>query len=102
MKFFKSKTDINQSLDITVSNSEIEDQVLSKLKKVQKDSKLKGFRKGKAPIEVVSNIYGPEIRQEVIWDLASQQFSKLAQEKAVLNKPVDKAKLADGQEAFSK
>ena len=81
MKFFKSKTDINQSLDITVSNSEIEDQVLSKLKKVQKDSKLKGFRKGKAPIEVVSNIYGPEIRQEVIWDLASQQFSKLAQEK---------------------
>ena len=50
MKFFKSKTDINQSLDITVSNSEIEDQVLSKLKKVQKDSKLKGFRKGKAPI----------------------------------------------------
>jgi len=36
MKFFKSKTDINQSLDITVSNSEIEDQVFSKLKKVQK------------------------------------------------------------------
>ena len=85
MKFFKSKTDINQSLDITVSNSEIEDQVLSKLKKVQKDSKLKGFRKGKAPIEVVSNIYGPEIRQEVIWDLASQQFSKLAQELSLIH-----------------
>ena len=81
MKFFKSKTDINQSLDITVSNSEIADQVLIKLKKVQKESKLKGFRKGKAPLDVVEGIYGPEIRQDVLWDLASKSFAKLAEEK---------------------
>ena len=35
----------------------------------EKDSKLKGFRKGKDPMDVVTNIYGPEIRQEVIFDL---------------------------------
>ena len=81
MKFFKSKADINQSLSIVVPNKEIEEQVLTKLKTVQKDSKLKGFRKGKAPMDVVTSIYGPEIRQEVIWDLASKSFSKLAQEK---------------------
>ena len=32
-------------------------------------------------MDVVSSMFGPEIRQEVIWDLASKTFSKLAQEK---------------------
>ncbi len=58
MKFsFKSKAEINQSLDIVVLNKDIEEQVLSKLKVAQKDSKLKGFRKGKAPMDVVTSIY---------------------------------------------
>lgn len=82
MKFpFKSKTEINQSLDIVVPIAEIESQVLSKLKVAQKDAKLKGFRKGKAPMDVVTSVYGPEIRQDVIWDLATKSFSKLAEEK---------------------
>lgn len=81
MKFFKSKAEINQSLNIVVPNKDIEEKVSTKLKAAQKDSKLKGFRKGKAPMDVVSSIFGPEIRQEVIWDLASKTFSKLAQEK---------------------
>ena len=82
MKFsFKSKTEINQSLNIVVPSSDIETQVLSKLKVAQKDAKLKGFRKGKAPLDVVTSVYGPEIRQDVIWDLATKSFSKLAEEK---------------------
>jgi trigger factor len=82
MKFsFKSKAEVNQSLNIVVPNKDIEEQVSTKLKAAQKDSKLKGFRKGKAPMDVVSSMFGPEIRQEVIWDLASKTFSKLAQEK---------------------
>jgi len=81
MKFFKSKAEINQSLNIVVPNKDIEEQVSTKLKAAQKDSNLKGFRKGKAPMDVVSSMFGPEIRQEVIWDLASKTFSKLAQEK---------------------
>ena len=32
-------------------------------------------------MDVVTSIYGPEIRQDVLWDLASKTFSKLAQEK---------------------
>jgi trigger factor len=80
MKFsFKSKPEINQSLDIVVHSKEIEEQVLNKLKAAQKDAKLKGFRKGKAPMDVVTSVYGPEIRQDVLWDLASKSFSKLSQ-----------------------
>ena len=82
MKFsFKSKADINQDLQIIVPNKEIQEQIFIKLKAAQKESKLKGFRKGKAPMDVVESIYGPEIRQEVLWDLASKTFTKIVQEK---------------------
>ena len=82
MKFsFNRKAEINQSLDIVVPNKEVEKLVADKLKIAQKDSKLKGFRKGKAPLDVVTNIYGPEIRQEVIFDLATKSFHKQAEEK---------------------
>ena len=103
MKFsFKSKAEINQSLDIVVPNQEIEEQVLSKLKLAQKDSKLKGFRKGKAPMDVVTSIYGPEIRQDVLWDLASKTFSKLAQEKElkIVSRPnLVPEKIEEGKDA---
>tara|TARA_B100002051_G_scaffold275038_1_gene317663 strand:+ start:38 stop:1342 length:1305 start_codon:yes stop_codon:yes gene_type:complete len=102
MKFFKSKADINQSLDIVVPSAEIEDQVKLKLKAAQKDSKLKGFRKGKAPMDVVTSIYGPEIRQEVLWDLASKSFSKQAQEKdlKIVSRPnLVPEKLEEGKDA---
>ena len=103
MKFsFKSKKDINQSLDITVSKTEIEDLVLKKLKTAQKDAKLKGFRKGKAPMDVVTSIYGPEIRQDVLWDLASKAFTKIAQEKElkIVSRPnLIPEKIEEGKDA---
>lgn len=75
MKFsFSNKTDIQQTLNITVPSKEIDQKVLVKLQKAQKDSKIKGFRKGKAPMDVVTKIYGPEIRQDVIYDSVQHDF----------------------------
>ena len=103
MKFsFKSKQDINQTIDISVPSKDIEAQVLVKLKAAQKDSKLKGFRKGKAPMDVVTSIYGPEIRQDVLWDLASKTFTKIAQEKElkIVSRPnLIPEKIEDGKDA---
>ena len=103
MKFsFKSKVDINQDLQIVVLNKDIQEQVLIKLKAAQKDSKLKGFRKGKAPMDVVESIYGPEIRQDVLWDLASKTFSKIAQEKdlKIVSRPnLIPEKIEEGKDA---
>ena len=103
MKFsFKSKADINQDLQIVVPNKDIQEQVLIKLKAAQKDSKLKGFRKGKAPMGVVESIYGPEIRQEVLWDLASKTFTKIAQEKdlKIVSRPnLIPEKIEEGKDA---
>ena len=103
MKFsFKSKVNINEDLQIVVPNKDIQEQVLIKLKAAQKDSKLKGFRKGKAPLDVVESIYGPEIRQDVLWDLASKTFSKIAQEKdlKIVSRPnLVPEKIEEGKDA---
>ena len=82
MKFpFNRKSEINQSISIVVPSKEIEKLVTDKIKVAQKEIKLKGYRKGKAPLDRVHEIYGPEIRQEVIFDLATKSFHKKAEEK---------------------
>lgn len=45
-------------------------------KKYQKNSEIKGFRKGKAPLETVKTIYGDRVRQEVVQELLQMGFSK--------------------------
>jgi trigger factor len=45
-------------------------------KKYQKNSEIKGFRKGKAPIDTVKTIYGDRVRQEVVQELLQMGFSK--------------------------
>ena len=65
---FGSKNDVEHSLTISVSSEEIEKQVKTKLNSAQKSAKIKGFRKGKAPLDVVTRMYEPEIRQDVIND----------------------------------
>lgn len=45
-------------------------------KKYQKSADIKGFRKGKAPIDTVKSIYGDRVRQEVVQELLQMGFSK--------------------------
>ena len=69
MRFsFGKKSEIEQSLTISVVADDIEKQVKTKLNSAQKTAKIKGFRKGKAPLDVVKKMYEPEIRQDVIND----------------------------------
>jgi trigger factor len=47
---------------------------------VQKDVELKGFRKGKAPIAMIKNIYGDRVKMDVTQELLKMGFSKGIQE----------------------
>ena len=55
----------------------------AKLLSAQKDAKIKGFRKGKAPLDVVTKMYGPEIRQDVVYDSVSHKFQHLVEDKGL-------------------
>jgi len=84
MKFsFGNKSSIEQSLDIVIPSKEIEEKVSVKILSAQKDAKIKGFRKGKAPLDVVTKMYGPEIRQDVVYDSVSHKFQHLVEDKGL-------------------
>ena len=92
MKFSLGNKSSNEtSLNITIPAEEIENKVASKISSTQKTAKIKGFRKGKAPLNVVTKFYGPEIRQDVIYDLAISLFYAKVKEKGL--KPVGRPNL---------
>ncbi len=92
MKFsFGNKSGIEQSLTISVVADDIEKQVKSKLNSAQKTAKIKGFRKGKAPLDVVKKMYEPEIRQDVINDSVIKKFYELVEKQNL--KPVGRPNL---------
>ena len=92
MKFsFGNKNDIEQSITISIPADDIQKQVKTKLNSAQRSAKIKGFRKGKAPIDVVKKMYEPEIRQDVINDAVIKKFYELVEEKNF--KPVGRPNL---------
>ena len=52
----------------------IEKEVESRLKSVGRTAKLKGFRPGKVPANVVRQRYGTQVRQEVLTELMGQSY----------------------------
>ena len=92
MKFsFGNKNNAEQSISISIPAEDIQKQVKTKLNSAQRSAKIKGFRKGKAPIDVVKKMYEPEIRQDVINDSVITKFYELVEEKNF--KPVGRPNL---------
>lgn len=92
MRFsFGNKNGIEQSLKVSVPSDEIEKQVKIKLNTASKTARIKGFRKGKAPMDVVKKMYEPEIRQDVINDSIIKKFYDLVEEQNL--KPVGRPNL---------
>ena len=58
----------------------IEKEVDTRLRSVGKTAKIKGFRPGKVPAQVVKQRYGKQIRQEVLSDLMQQSYSDAVQQ----------------------
>jgi len=58
----------------------VEKEVESRLKKVGRTAKIKGFRPGKVPPNVVRKHYGSQVRQEVLSDLMGQSYRDAVQQ----------------------
>ena len=98
---FNKKLKLDETILITVPSNEIEEKVRKKLVDAQRNSRIKGFRKGKAPLEVVKKIYGNEIRSDVINDSLSHSFYHMVEEKGLkpVGQPVMKPKaLIEGKD----
>jgi len=71
---------LERRMRIELPTQRIEQEVETRLKKVGKTAKIKGFRPGKVPPKVVRQHYGGRIRQEVLSDLMGQSYRDAVQQ----------------------
>tara|TARA_A100001011_G_scaffold24400_1_gene24244 strand:+ start:424 stop:1719 length:1296 start_codon:yes stop_codon:yes gene_type:complete len=72
-----------KKLKFKILSSNMLEDFQKKLLKEQSTSDLKGYRKGKAPLDVIENIYGEQLKARVIYELMTNDFYKIITEKKI-------------------
>ena len=72
-----------KKLKFKILSSNMLEDFQKKLLKEQSTSDLKGYRKGKAPLDVIENIYGEQLKARVIYELMTNEFYKIVTEKKI-------------------
>jgi trigger factor len=72
---------LERRMTVRVPTAEIEREIASRLAKVGKTAKLKGFRPGKVPQKVVRQYYGGQVREEVMTDVIRTTYSRAIAER---------------------
>jgi trigger factor len=71
---------LERKMRIELPAERIEKEVESRLKRVGKTAKIKGFRPGKVPATVIKQHYGSQVRQEVLSELMGQSYRDAVQQ----------------------
>lgn len=71
---------LERKMRIELPAERIEKEVESRLQRVGRTAKIKGFRPGKVPATVVRQHYGSQVRQEVLSDLMGQSYRDAVQQ----------------------
>lgn len=78
----KEVDELVRELSVTIPADKVNEQMEQKFVEVQKDAELKGYRKGKAPIDMIRTIYGERIKADVAEELVNISLSEaMAQHK---------------------
>ncbi|RCK74521.1 MAG: Cell division trigger factor [Ignavibacteriae bacterium] len=79
----KDITDSEKEIEIIYTQSELEPYFEKAYREYQKKIELPGFRKGKAPIDMIKKIYGEGIEYESLEKIANDSFQKTAEEQNI-------------------
>ncbi|TCP10308.1 trigger factor [Crenobacter luteus] len=71
---------LERRLNIVLPMADIDAQVVERLKRVARTAKIQGFRPGKAPIKIVEQSYGAQVREEVLGEQVQQNFYRAVAE----------------------
>jgi len=75
-----------KKLVFSFENVDLTNQIETALKDKQKSSNLKGFRKGKAPLNFVKQVFGAQVENDALYKFVSEEFYKAVQKEEL--KPV--------------
>lgn len=65
------------TINLTIDKKEFEDTYRNILSEFRKESDIKGFRKGKAPVKIIEKKYGPEIENETINRIIPEKYREI-------------------------
>jgi trigger factor len=69
-----SSNGLERRLEVTLPGELVTDRVNQRLKDLARTARLKGFRPGKVPMEVVRKQYGGQVHSEAVTDLVQKSF----------------------------
>ena len=67
---------LERRLSVTLPAAEIASEVENRLKRLTRTIRMPGFRPGKAPLKVIAQQYGTQVRQEVLGDAMQKSFGE--------------------------
>lgn len=62
---------------------DLSEQIKQALKAKQQNANLKGFRKGKAPLEMVQKLFGPQVENDALYRFISEQYYEAMQKEGI-------------------
>jgi len=71
---------LERNLNVSIPADEINSKVTSKLKEIGQQVRIKGFRPGKVPKNVLTQRYGKHARQEVLGDIVNSSIQEAIKE----------------------
>lgn len=86
-------TDVSREVEIEASAQELQPHFEKAYRGYQSKVELKGFRKGKAPLDMIKKLYGEMIEQDSLETVANELYRTVAKEKEL--KPVGDPMLVD-------
>lgn len=73
---------LERRLEVAVPAQRVDGEIQERLRKISRTARLKGFRPGKAPLQVIQKQYGEQVRAEVLGDLMRSTLAEaITQEK---------------------
>jgi len=89
----ESSKGLERQLKVGIPADKVEGEVLQRLQKATKTVNIKGFRKGKVPLNVVKQYYGKAVRQEVVGEMVNSSFYEAIKQENL--QPVGQPKIED-------
>jgi trigger factor len=78
-----SESDVQQEVEITIPHEELQPLFEKAYAKYRAKAELKGFRKGKAPLEMIKKVYGEAIEHDALDDIANDAYHKAMEERSI-------------------
>jgi len=93
---------LERRFDISISLEKLQGEIDNRLKRLAKTTKLHGFRPGKVPLKIVTEMYGMQVQQDVLNDAVHKEFKDTVKEQnlQVAGYPRFEAKATDDNDAL--